>query len=244
MENINAIEESHLNKMNRSAKDILLGTYLKEVQAGMGGQSASAVNITGGSIVSQYARFGNSEGSTYFEADGTMVMSGSATVWGDLFFPLLAGKQGQTDKPLFDTAEQGYLFPSADATQVMYISVQFNHDWKLGSTVFPHVHWNQNHSGSPVFKMDYKWFDLGSTIPSSYTTYAMASREYPYTSGSMHQLNYNPSGISGSHISGVSSMMLVKLYRDDNAYSGNAIAYQFDIHRAIDTMGSREEYAK
>ncbi len=43
-------------------------------------QSASAVGITGGSIVAQYARFGNTEGSVYFEQDGTMVFSGSATV--------------------------------------------------------------------------------------------------------------------------------------------------------------------
>jgi hypothetical protein len=65
----------------------------------MATQSASAVVITGGSIVAEYARFGNSEGYATFEEDGTLVFSGSATVWDDIFFPLVTAKQGQTDKP-------------------------------------------------------------------------------------------------------------------------------------------------
>jgi len=207
-------------------------------------QNANAVIITGGSIVSGSARFGGAVNYTAFETDGTMVMSGSATVWKDLFFPLLATKQGALDKPAFDANEQGFLFPSADTSQIMYITAQFNHDWKMGSTVFPHVHWNQNHSGSPVFKIDYKWFDIGATIPVAYSTYIMDTRQVVYTSGSIQQLNYSAGGISGSHIAGVSSLMLIKLYRDDNAYSGNAITYQFDIHHEIDTLGSRSEYSK
>jgi len=39
-------------------------------------------------------------------------------------------------------------------------------------------------------------------------------------------------------------MMLVKLYRDDNTYTGDALTFQFDIHYEIDTVGSRQEYVK
>jgi hypothetical protein len=192
---------------------------------------------------SQSAIFGDTVNYTKFENDGTMIMSGSATVWDDLFFPLVAGKQGQTDKPAFDVTEIGFLYPSSDATQIIYISAQFPHSWKIGSTIHPHVHWKQTQSGSPVFKMDYKWFDIGGTVPSSFTTYTMNTREILYTSGSIMQLNYG-SGISGSSIVGISSMMLIKLYRDDNAYTGNCITYQFDIHIEKDSIGSKTKDIK
>lgn len=210
-------------------------------------QSASSVNITGGSIVSGYGRFGNSEGFTYFETDGTVVFSGSATVWDDIFFPLVTAKQGQTDKPAFDSNELGYLFPSSDTSAIMYIVGQMPHSLKVGSNIDPHVHWNQNHSGSVVFKLDYKWFPIGGSVPASWNTHIMNVPVVQYTSGSTHQLSYGSTMISGSMLTsgiGVSSMILMKLYRDDNTYSGNAIAYQLDIHYEKDSVGSRTEYAK
>jgi hypothetical protein len=206
-------------------------------------QSASAVAITGGSIVTGNASFGVSEGHTSFEADGTMVMSGSATVWDDIFFPLTTAKQGQTDKPPFSTTEVAYLYPSGDTSHIMYMVAQFPHSMKIGSTIQPHVHWKQNHSGSPVFKMDYKWHDIGVDSPANFTTYTMSTRAINYTSGSIHQLNYG-TGISGSSITGISSIMLIKLYRDDTAYTGDVITYQFDIHYLRDSLGSREEFSK
>jgi hypothetical protein len=190
------------------------------------------------------AIFGDAINYTAFEADGTMIMSGSATVWDDIFFPLTTAKQGQTDKPAFDANEVAYLFPQADTSAVMYIIAQFPHSWKIGSRIYPHVHWKQTQSGSVVYKIDYKWTSLGSQVSNSFTTYTMSSPEYLYTSGSLNQINTNTVGISGSSISGVSSIMLIKLYRDDNTYTGNATTYQFDIHILKDSLGSRTEGAK
>jgi hypothetical protein len=50
--------------------------------------------------------------------------------------------------------------------------------------------------------------------------------------------------ISGSSIVGVSSIMLIKLYRDDNTYTGTAVTYQFDIHYLKDGFGSANEFIK
>ena len=46
MTTISNSEENHLNKMNRSAQDIALGSFLKNLI----GSTGSAVNITGGTI--------------------------------------------------------------------------------------------------------------------------------------------------------------------------------------------------
>jgi hypothetical protein len=39
-------------------------------------------------------------------------------------------------------------------------------------------------------------------------------------------------------------MLLIKLYRDDNDYSGDVLAWDFDIHYQIESLGTREEYYK
>jgi hypothetical protein len=211
-------------------------------------QSASSVNITGGSLVTEYARFGTIADNTIFEQDGTMVFSGSATVWDDIFFPLVTAKQGQVDKPAFDVNEVAYLFPQNDTTEFMYIVGQMPHSMKVGSSLSPHVHWKQTASGSPVYKMDYKWFPIGGSVPATWQTHTMSTTAAPYTSGSMHQLTYGTL-ISGSMLQttsvGVSSIMLIKLYRDTgDTYTGNAVTYQFDIHFLKDAVGSRTEFIK
>lgn len=96
--------------------------------------------------------------------------------------------------------------------------------------------------------MAYKWFAIGASIPATWETHVMDQRVSSYTSGSLHQLNYGSNMISASMMAssgvGVSSVMLIKLYRDDNAYAGNAVTYQFDIHYIKDGQGSRTEYSK
>jgi hypothetical protein len=190
------------------------------------------------------AKFGDTSNYTSFEADGTMVMTGSARVWDDIFAPLTTAKQGQTDKPPFTSTEIAYLFPQADTSAIMYIIIQFPHGYALGTDVEPHVHWKQTQSGSVVFKMNYKWFDIGGEIPAAFSNYVMAVPSIQYTSGNVHQLTSGSAHISGSSITSISSIMLVALYRDDNTYTGTAITYQFDIHYQKDTVGSRTDNSK
>ena len=228
-------------------------TSLDEITSSSGSNTLLYVVDTSGSAPIQKkiksnnffnsAKFGDTVSYTSFEADGTMVMTGSATVWDDLFFPLTTAKQGQTDKPPFTSTEIAYLFPSADTSNIMYIIAQFPHSYKLGTDVQPHVHWKQTQSGSPVFKMNYKWFNIGDEVPSIYTPYIMSDRIITWTSGNIHQLSTGSANISGSSITNVSSIMLIELYRDDNAYTGDCITYQFDIHFLKNRIGSSTIYA-
>ena len=210
----------------------------------MSQQSASAVEITGGYI--NGIKYGTATDYSEFEADGTLIFSGSATTWNDIFFPLTTARRGANNFPVFSETEVAYVFPSSDTSHIMYMVGQMPHDRKVGSDISPHVHWKQTQSGSPVFKLDYKWFGIGQDISATWNTLVMDKRVIPYTSGSVHQLNYGDM-ISGSIVDptvGVSSIIIMKLYRDDNAYAGNAVAYQFDIHYQQDSVGSRTEYSK
>ena len=187
-------------------------------------------------------KFGDETNYTEISSSGSFTFYGNAVMEDDLFFPLLSAKQGQTDKPPFSPTEEAYMFPQNDTSHILYITVQFPHAWETGTVIEPHVHWKQTQSASPVFKMDYKWMDIGSQISAS-ATYEMSTGLMTYTSGSIHQLSYNPIPLSGSSISGHSSIMQVKLYRDDNVYVGAVPTYQFDIHIRKDKLGESIQYS-
>lgn len=223
-------EKYDVNNMNVAAQNISMGNLL----------DAFNDMTTAGCAV-----FGNVEGYSKFETDGTLVFAGSAIVWDDLFFPFTSAKQGQTDKPAFSSSEIGYIFPVNDASQIMYMIIQFPHSWAIGTSVSPHIHWKQTQAGSPTFILDYKWFNIGAEVPASFTTYTMSTPETTYITGNTHQLTTGSAHVSGSHITGVSSLFLAKLYRNTgDAYSGSLVAYQFDIHMQKDTIGSKEELSK
>lgn len=42
----------------------------------------------------------------------------------------------------------------------------------------------------------------------------------------------------------ISAMVVMKLYRNDNTYNGDALARQLDIHYEVDSFGSRTEWNK
>ena len=58
-------------------------------------------------------------------------------VWKDATFPATRLRQGASLKPDFDTTNIGLLFPQNDATEIVYINHQLNHDYKLGSNIRP-----------------------------------------------------------------------------------------------------------
>jgi hypothetical protein len=163
--------------------------------------------------------------------------------WDDLKFPATTVRQGASTKPDFDTTDIGLLFPQNDATEIAYIIGQFPHAMKSGSNIKPHVHWIQTSADEPVWKIDYRWYKNGDAPP-AFTTLNSATPVFTYTSGSILQISAFPE-IDGSAIDSVSSIIDVKLYRDDNVVAGDVLMKEFDIHYQIDQeRGSRQEYIK
>lgn len=162
--------------------------------------------------------------------------------WDDLQFELTPTRVGSNSKPDFDFTNIGLLFPRNDPSEIVYITVQFPHAWKEGSDIHPHVHCRQQFNLQAVFKMDYIWYNLGEAIPAVWTTLTMNTYSTAYTSGTISQI------ISGPTISGagktISSILKLKLYRQDNVYTGDILVDQFDIHIQVDAAGSELEFTK
>jgi hypothetical protein len=173
--------------------------------------------------------------------EGDVVLTN--TVWDDLVVPLTQTRVGANSKPDFDFTDIGFQFPNNDATEILYFIVQLPHRYKEGTALYPHVHWRQAADQTPVFKLDYKWFNVGAAIPADFSTYEMSTKAITYTSGSIQQISKNATGITGTGKT-ISSILICKLYRQDSAYTGDCLAYQFDIHYEADSLGSDLEYEK
>ena len=187
--------------------------------------------------------FGTDTNNLTLSADGSLRLNGTATVFEDLFVPLTSSKVGANAKPDFDETNIGYLFPQNDATEILYLIVQIPHRYKEGSDIYPHIHYKRTAAGKPTFKIAYTWFNTGSATAAPTTVLPLDVEATTYTSGSIHQINKSATAISGTGKT-ISSLLLIKLYREDNTVTGDVLAYQFDLHFEVDGIGSSTEYTK
>ena len=196
----------------------------------------------------QTSKIGDPDGGNYQNVDskGQTRLYGDATQWDDLKFPATTLRQGATTKPDFDPVDVGLLFPQNDSGEIVYIIAQMPHEWKLETDIHPHIHYVQDFDHTvttPAFKMDYRWYKNGEDPTGSFTTITANTFVFPYTSGSILQIVSFPA-IDATGIDAVSSMLDIKLYRDDNVVTGDILVKEFDIHYQKDAFGSDTEFVK
>lgn len=162
--------------------------------------------------------------------------------WDDLRFPVESTRLGSNAKPDYDYTNNGLLFPRNDTSEIIYIVAQFPHTMKYGTALKPHIHFIQNASQTPVFKLSYRWYDPFQEVP-SFTTITSTGVAQTYTSGSIHQILVFPEIVDAT-INASSSIMDIQIWRDDNVYVGDCLVKEFDIHFRSDTLGSLAEYVK
>ena len=117
------------------------------------------------------------------------------------------------------------------------------HNYQLHTALKPHIHYFQDEAQEPVFKMDYRVYELGATTIPSFTTITASNFVFTYVSGTLNQIVSFPE-IDMSAIDGISAILDIKIYRDDNVVSGDVLVKEFDFHYQIDGDGSREEFVK
>ena len=114
---------------------------------------------------------------------GNVRLNGDASSWTDILVPLTTTRIGSNAKPDFIETELAYGFPQNDITEKVFFVVQMPHSWKAGTTIYPHVHWKQTQNLTPIFQIQYKWFNIGETVPPTWTTYTMGNLARPYLGG-------------------------------------------------------------
>lgn len=183
-----------------------------------------------------------------FEPDGTLRFVGNATVWRDFNFGVGALGVGASAPDLVSIAGTGLrlrAFDGNNITEQVYGSLEMDHDWKEGSTIYPHIHWMPTtaNAGDVKWQLEYFWVPVGGTVTGS--TVITATQSSTGTAWNMHFLNF-PSISGGGKTIG--SQMMVRLFRipTDGAdtYPDDAVVVTFGFHVELDTVGSRQIAAK
>lgn len=173
-------------------------------------------------------------------------LQGKSTVYDDLFFPFVTGSSGGGLYPplVVDSMYYSFVVDSSGGSKCFeYFTIQIPHNTNT-DTLHPHVHYKQEGANTPVFIMKYKWYNLGGTTAKGWKWVKMGTATG--TTDKTMQI------VKGGHIQGadngitsVSSILICEIYLYSLAGGTAACnAYQFDLHRKIDAMGSKEEYVK
>lgn len=198
------------------------------------------------------------------EADGTVRMDGSGTVWNDLMVNPDATSRGSSNPPVWggvpatafkqNGGSQGVflLMFSATTEQELYFTIQIPHGYKVGSTLYPHIHWTTR-VGTPsgtdvVWGLEYSAIAIGGTFPT--TTIITANSvigAIGTPTGTGQHLITSLGTISGSGL-GISSILICRLFRaatnGSDTFANETGILGFDIHYEQDTEGSRSEFTK
>lgn len=211
--------------------------------------SAGSFWFTGGPLI-----IGGPTHNVEFEADGTMVMNGNATVWDDIRVSALATRLGVIRPPTFaqlsddgagSTGVFTYMFADNSEQQVFF-SVLIPHGYKLGSDLHPHVHWSPQtaDTGQVDWFLEYTISNYEGTFGNTTTITISDDGEGTINK---HQIATPAAPIDGSSTQ-LAAMLICRLYRDggqgNDDFIGDAALLEFDLHFEQDTVGSREEYTK
>jgi len=204
-------------------------------------------------------RVGNVGGGNYMEveSDGTVEFVGNATVWDDLrIVPGAFDFAGSSD-PTLSTWQPGgvgttfriYEFNTNDE---VFFTCQIPHTYKLGTDLMAHIHWTPRDRGviesakTVAWKLDYSIADINEVFPSSST---LDLTDTCSGTDDYHEMTSSVT-LDGSSLSGVSAMIVCRLYRDggdtwaNNGAGELPVLLEFDFHYQIDTVGSRQELSK
>jgi hypothetical protein len=200
------------------------------------------------------------------EADGTLRMDGAATVWDDLMVfpdatnrgnstaPVWGGQSASAFKKNVGGTSQGvflWMF-SASEEQELYFTVQLPHGYKVGSNIYPHVHWTTA-TGTPsgtnvVWGLEYSIVAIGSNFPTTSTLTAHSVIPSIGTpSGTGQHLITSLGSISGTNLD-ISTVLICRVYRAtadvNDTFSNEVGILGIDFHIEKDTQGSRTEFTK
>ena len=216
----------------------------------------SAIRPVGASGRLQLAHIGGETNYLEIEADGTIHMVGDATGYLDELGDITRIKvKSANNRITVDDAESRMAFgTSCDKDDdYLYCNIQLNHDWENASAIYPHLHWEQTSASTPNWLLLYRWQVQGQLKTTAWTPLKWSSNAFTYTSGTLNQISAFSSITPGSY-GEVSDILQFRITRDcanesnlflgSDAGLGTQYATSFDIHKRVDTIGSRTEYSK
>lgn len=191
---------------------------------------------------------------TEIQSDGSVVSYGDATMYLDELAPLVGQRLEAPGSAIVQNNAESSLTFKTNAALTDYVSLtfQFNHDWDI-SDVLPHVHWWQTTSNTPNWLIQYRWQLNGDAKTTAWTSLKWQSNAFSYTSGTLNQIS-SFGAVSPPVGANVSALLQIRLIRDNantstlfagaDPVAADQDAVSFDIHKRVNSFGSRQEYIK
>lgn len=213
-------------------------------------------NITGtGFVKGATGQFGDVANGHYseFEADGTYKANGDATTFDDLLGDVTRLQVIGTGIA-FDNTENAINFKTtANLSDYVISNYQNRHKWKLGSSVYPHIHFEQDQNNIPNFFIRYRWQRQGQAKTTAWTDYKCNTTAFTYVSGTLNQIVHGL-GITPPVGYSLSDIIQFRIFRDNantgtvfagaDPYTTDVLVTGIDIHIEADTLASRAQYSK
>ena len=140
------------------------------------------------------------------------------------------------------TGPEIWFFRNGAGVEAMSFTVQLPHNWKEGTTIYPHIHWVPRASGSGniQWNLDYSWADLDETTPATFPAITTSSVVIsgPFTENN-HLLSKLTSGNVGIDGTGKkkSSVLICRIWRDSSVsgdtYNNDAGGLSIDFHISL-----------
>jgi len=207
-------------------------------------------------------KFGNVERGDYSEfrdIDGTFRLVGDATAWRDMIMDIsgkrLASTSGKVD---YDYDEVAIAFASggniATTNDRVCGNQEINHQYKVGTDMLfkPHLHWWQTVTSNAVlpivFTLEWRLQVNSAAKATTWTTItgeAGAGGDDIFDHTAKANADYNQITRFDNIVvtCAVSDTLQFRMARTDSQ-TGDVLAYMFDVHGQVDSLGSDEEITK
>jgi hypothetical protein len=215
----------------------------------------SEIEALQSSMLSQNApaRFGSVNNYVDIDSAGNLTFHGTATYWADLIGGIAAAVTSGPGVSLSNTEHSLAYVAAANTADYAWLVFQLDHSWKAGSTILPHIHWEQDQNNTPNWLIQYRWQRQGQTKTTVWSNYKCNTNAIVWSSGTLNQISYG-AGIVPPANYGMSDIIQVRLVRDSTNTStvfagadpNNATCSvtAFDIHIECDAVGSNTEFVK
>lgn len=189
-------------------------------------------------------RFGGETAYAEFEADGTLVFAGAATVFDDLNFdPDSSGGPAATLPDYVTINNVVHREFTSLNNQVCGSGEELPHGYKLSTTLYPHAHifLKAGESAGTTGVTFALYWELRTSAATTSGSVSLAATSAQLASNG-HKINiYDNTGFAGSAEKGAHLSLSIARTAGD---AGDVIVTTYGVHYEIDTVGSRSVAAK
>lgn len=157
----------------------------------------------------------------------------------DMRVPLDKGSNSAALGPILGSpGPEIWFFRNNEGKEAMSFTAQLPHNWKEGTTIYPHIHWIPKITapGNMKWNLDYSWANSDGTFSSITTISVVVNGSFTQNKQLMTNLTNGNTGISGTGKT-ISSILVCRIWRDssdsEDTYSGDAGGLSMDFHISL-----------